>query len=104
MAEACGVNPDGDPGSKATVKDLKALIDKAEPLKVAIDGGWYDYSICLNSTLYEVREGHHLVAAITPLPIATFFANHMAEEIEDYSFTIDLEGSWVSIPFSPSLL
>jgi len=72
--------------------------------RTELDGGWYDYNVYLNSTLYEVREGHHLVAAITPLPIATFVADQMEEEIEDYSFTTDLDGSWVSIPFSPSRL
>ncbi len=50
--------------------------------------------------MYEVRDGHHLVAAITPLPVATDGAGRMSKYIDDYSFTVDLENSWVSIPFS----
>jgi hypothetical protein len=78
-----------------STKDPTTCAERTE-----LDGGWYDYCIYLNATLYEVQEGHHLVAAITPLPVATGSVDQMAEDIDDYSFTLDLENSWVSIPFS----
>lgn len=78
-----------------STKDPTTCAERTE-----LDGGWYDYNIYLNATLYKVQEGHHLMAAITPLPVATGYSYQMAEDIDDYSFTLDLENSWVSIPFS----
>ncbi len=78
-----------------STKDPTTCAERTE-----LDGGFYDYSIYLNSTLYEVREGHHLVAAITPLPVAIDSTDRLEKVIDDYSFTVDLENSWISIPFS----
>ncbi len=78
-----------------STKDPTTCAERTE-----LDGGWYDYSVYLGATMYEVREGHHLVAAITPLPVPTGYADSMADSIDDYSFTVDLKNSWVSIPFS----
>ncbi len=68
--------------------------------RTELDGGLYDYTIYLRSTLYEVQEGHHLVAGISTLPVPTGYADWMVEDHEDYSFTVDLENSWISIPIS----
>jgi len=68
--------------------------------RTELDGGWYDYTVYLKSTLYEVQEGHHMVAAISTLPVATGYADWIAEDADDYSFTVDLENSWVSIPIT----
>ncbi len=65
-----------------------------------LDGGWYDYSVYLRSTMYDVQEGHHMVAAISTLPVATGYADWKAEETDDYSFTMDLGNSRVSIPIA----
>ncbi len=86
---------DADLYNPASTKDPATCAERTE-----LDGGWYDYNIYLNSTLYDVQKGHRLVAAITPIPAAATSPGRMTDSIADYSFTVDLENSWVSIPFS----
>ncbi len=78
-----------------STKDPETCAERTE-----LDSDWYDYDIYLNCTKYEVAEGHHMVAAITPLLIPTGYVDRMLQFIDEYSFTVDLRNSWVSIPFS----
>ena len=68
--------------------------------RVELDGGWYDYTIYVRPALYDVQEGHRLRAVISTMPVGVNTVLIMDAMTADYSFIIDLEYSWVSIPFS----
>ena len=57
MAEAYGIDPGSDPDSKATVKDLTIMIDKAKPLRSAIKDGRPLIVNGLAAPIFEFTDG-----------------------------------------------